>query len=59
MTVLLTTRDLRKTDVRRLLRRGYEVAYIETRHLDAGDEPTIVWTRPARADDLDASEIPF
>jgi hypothetical protein len=42
-----------------LLRRGYELAYVETRHLDAGDETVIVWTRPARPDDLDESEIPF
>lgn len=59
MTVLRTTLGLRKADVRRLLRRGYELAYIETRHLDAGDETMIVWTRPARPDDLDESEIPF
>lgn len=59
MTVLRTTIGLRKADVRRLLRRGYELAYIETRHLDAGDETMIVWTRPARPDDLDESEIPF
>ncbi len=59
MTVLRTTLDLRKADVRRLLRRGYELAYIETRHLDAGDETTIVWTRSTRPDDFDESEIPF
>ena len=59
MTVLRTTRDLRKADIRRLLRRGYELAYIETRHLDTGDETAIVWTRPVRPDDLDESEIPF
>ena len=59
MTVLRTTRDLRKADIRRLLRRGYELAYIETRHLDTGDETAIVWTRSVRSDDLDESEIPF
>jgi hypothetical protein len=59
MTVLRTTRDLCKADVRRLLRRGYELAYIETLHLVSGDETSIVWTRSARPDDLDESEIPF
>ena len=59
MLTLRTTLNLRKVDVRRLLRRGYELAYIETRYLDAGDETTIVWTRSARPDDLDETEIPF
>ena len=59
MTVLRTTLDLRKADVRRLLRRGYELAYIETRHLDAGDETTIVWTRSVRPDDIPEHEVPY
>ena len=59
MMTFRTTLNLRKMDVRRLLRRGYELAYIETRYLDAGDETTIVWTRLARPDDLDENEIPF
>jgi hypothetical protein len=59
MTVLRTTVGLRKADVRRLLRRGYELTYIETRHLDTGDETTIVWTRPARPDDILENEVPY
>ena len=59
MTILRTALDLRKQDVRRLMRRGYEIAYIETRHLDTGDDTTIVWIRPARPDDLTENEIPF
>ncbi len=59
MKTIRTTRNLRKHDVRRLLRRGYELAYIETRHLDAGDETTIVWTRPARPGEIAESEIPY
>lgn len=59
MKTIRTTVNVRKVDVRRLLRRGYELAHIETWHLDAGDETTIVWTRPPRPDDLDESEIPF
>jgi hypothetical protein len=59
MTSLRTTRDLRKQDVRRLKRGGYEVAYIETRHLECGDETAVVWTRPERAEDLAEHEIPF
>jgi hypothetical protein len=59
MTVLRTTVGLRKADVRRLLRRGYELRYIETRHLDAGDETTIVWTRSARSDDIPEHQVPY
>lgn len=59
MKNLRTTCDLRKHDVRRLKRGGYEVAYIETSHLETGDETAIVWTRPERADDLTEHDIPF
>ena len=45
MKTLRTTLDLRKYDVRRLMRRGYEIEYIETRHLHDRDETVIVWTR--------------
>jgi hypothetical protein len=38
MKTLRTTLNLRRHDVRRLLRRGYEIEYIETRHLDNRDE---------------------
>ena len=42
MKTLRTTLNLRKHDVRRLLRKGYEIEYIETRHLDNRDET--VWS---------------
>ena len=59
MKTLRTTLNLRKCDVRRLMRRGYEIEYIETRHLDSGDETVIVWTRHLRPDDLAESDVPF
>ena len=59
MMTIRTTSNLCAHDVRRLMRRGYEIEYIETQHLDAGDDTTIVWTRPARPDDLHESDVPF
>ena len=59
MKTLRTTLNLRKYDVRRLLRRGYEIEYIETRHLDNRDETVVVWTRPTQPDDLAENEVPF
>jgi hypothetical protein len=59
MTTLRTTLNLRKHDVRRLLRRGYEIEYIETRHLDNRDETVVVWTRQTQPDDFAESEFPF
>ena len=57
MKTLRTTLNLRKHDVRRLLRRGYEIEYIETRHLDNRDETVVVWTRQTQPDDLAESEV--
>jgi len=59
MKTLRTTLDLRKYDARRLMRGGYEIEYIETRHLHGRDETVIVWTRPIRPDELAETEIPF
>jgi len=59
MKTLRTTLDLRKYDARRLMRRGYEIEYIETRHLHDRDETVIVWTRQCRPDELAETEIPF
>ena len=59
MKTLRTTLDLRKGDVRRLKQRGYEIEYIETRHLDSRDETVVVWTRQPRPDDLAESDVPF
>jgi hypothetical protein len=59
MQTIRTILDLRMAEVRRLTRHGYEIEYIETRHLDTGEESTIVWTRPARLGEIAESEIPF
>jgi hypothetical protein len=59
MKMIRTTLDLRKVEVRRLMRHGYDIEYVETRHLETGEESTIVWTRPTQPDDIAESEIPF
>ena len=59
MKTIRTTLDLRRYDARRLMRRGYEIEYIETRHLHSRDETVIVWTRPIRPDELAETEMPF
>ncbi len=59
MQTTRTTLDLRKFEVCRLMRHGYEIEYVETRHLDTGEEPTIVWTRPTQPGDITESEIPY
>ena len=59
MKTLRTTLDLCKYDSRRLMRGGYEIEYIESRHLQERDETVIVWTRPIRPDELAETEIPF
>ena len=58
MTPIRTRLTLSKHDARRLIRDGYEIQHIETRHRDTGDESSIVWTRPARPDDIPECEIP-
>ena len=59
MKTIRTTLDLRKIEARRLKRRGYDIEYIETRHLDSGEESAIVWTRPSQPGEIAESEIPF
>jgi hypothetical protein len=59
MTTIRTMLNLRKFEARRLMKRGYEILYIETQHRDDGDETTIVWTRPPRPDDIPEHELPY
>ena len=59
MKTLRTTLNLCKHDVRRLRRKGYDIEYIETRHLDNSDETVMVWIRQTEPDDLAESEFPF
>ncbi len=42
MFTIRTSTNLRKCDARRLMKGGFEIEYIETRHLDTGDQSTIV-----------------
>jgi hypothetical protein len=59
MMTIRTTLNLRKHEARRLMKGGYEILHIETHHRDTGDESWIVWTRPARPDDIPESELPY
>jgi hypothetical protein len=59
MVTIRTSTNLRKCDARRLMKGGFEIEYIETRHLDTGDQSSIVWSRPARPDDFPESDIPY
>jgi hypothetical protein len=59
MTIIRTSLNLSKFNARRLIRAGYEIEYIETFHSKAGDKSSIVWTRPARPDDILEDELPF
>ena len=59
MKTIRTTLNLRRFEARRLMRRGYEILHIETRHCDDGDESAIVWIRPARPDDIPEHEVPY
>jgi hypothetical protein len=59
MTTIRTTINLCKFEARRLMRRGYEILHIETRHRDDGDETEVVWTRPTRLDDIPEHEVPY
>lgn len=58
MPTIRTGLNLRKSEARRLMARGYEILHIETRH-DAGDDTTIVWTRAPRPDDIPEQELPY
>ena len=59
MNTIRTSANLRKCDARRLMKGGFQIEYIETLHLNAGDHSTIVWNRPARPGDISESEIPY
>jgi hypothetical protein len=59
MRTLRTTNRLTKSDARRLMKGGYDIDYIETIHRSAAEETTIVWSRPARPNDIPEFEIPY
>jgi len=59
MMTIRTALNLRTFEARRLMKHGYEILHIETRHRNDGDETTIIWTRAARPDEIPASEVPY
>jgi hypothetical protein len=59
MRTIRTRLNLSRYEARRLIRDGYEIQHIETYHRDTGDDSSIVWTRPARPDDIPEHELPF
>ena len=42
-----------------LIRDGYDILAIETRHLDEGDLTTIIWEREDGPDAIPEAELPF
>jgi hypothetical protein len=59
MRTIRTRLNLSRYEARRLIRDGYEIQHIETYHRHTGDDSSIVWTRPARPDDIPEHELPF
>ena len=59
MTVIRTGAGLTRHDIRRLTRGGYEILAIETRHLDEGNETTILWERDDGPNAITEAELPF
>ena len=57
--ILRTSTGLSRRDVRGLIRDGYDIQAIETRHLAAGDLTTIIWEREDGPDAISEAEIPF
>lgn len=61
MTTIRTSTALTKNDARRLMRgkNGFQIAYIETRRTEAGDQSEIVWSRPSLPGEIPLSECPY
>jgi hypothetical protein len=59
MTIIRTGAGLTRHDVRRLTRGRYEILAIETRHLDQGEQTTIIWERDDGPDAITEAELPF
>jgi hypothetical protein len=59
MKTLRTSAKLTRHDARRLTSGGFEIEYIETRHLQDGDHTTIVWSRPYGPGEIQDEGLPF
>jgi hypothetical protein len=59
MKTLRTSTKLTRHDARRLTSGGFEIAYIETRHLQDREDTTIVWTRPYAPGEIRDEELPY
>jgi hypothetical protein len=59
MKILRTSTKLTRHNARRLTSGGFEIAYIETRHLPDGDDTTIVWTRPYTPGEIRDEDLPY
>lgn len=57
--ILRTGAGLSRRNVRSLIRDGYEILAIETRHLDEGDRTTIIWERDDGPDAITEADCPF
>jgi hypothetical protein len=58
MLTIRTSTNLTARDGRRLRAGGFEIEYIETRHLPDGDQSRIVWSRPYYPGEIRMEELP-
>jgi hypothetical protein len=59
MTIIRTTADLTRHDVRRIKRGRYEIPAIETRHLEQGETIEIRWRGEDSPNAIRDDELPF
>lgn len=59
MTIIRTTADLTRQDVRRLKRGRYEILAIKTHHLAKADVTEILWYRDERPDAIQVEELRY
>ena len=59
MLTIRTSANLTARDGRRLRSGGFEIEYIETKHLPDGDESRIVWSRPYYPGEVRVEELPY
>jgi hypothetical protein len=59
MTIIRTTADLTRLDVRRIKRGRYEILAIETRYLEQDETTEILWSREDLPNAIREEELPY
>ena len=59
MLTIRTLTNLTARDGRRLRSGGFEIEYIETKHLPDGDQSRIVWSRPYYPGEIRMGELRY